>query len=270
VTKSAESERASRRRHERKERKLVNVHIHQFKAGGAVVDAAALEQFQKQWETYRKLVESDCLSQRAVGRLLHDSLNEKFREPFSFLDIACGDASMMKTALRGTKLRHYHGIDLSEPALELAAKNLADAPFKVDLDHRDFVEAMTRRPAHADAAWCSLSIHHLATEDKLKLMQAIRRATGSGGTFLLYEPTCRAGEDRAGFLERFQRINQRLWKVLTPAEWEQIWHHVTTCDFPETASKWCQLGRAAGFAQARQVFADPTDFFCLFRFDCTE
>ena len=247
---------------------MVNVHIHQFKAGGAVVDAAALEQFQQQWATYRKLVESDDLSHREVGRLLHDTLNARFTTPFSFLDIACGDASMMTRALAGTKVRHYHGIDLSQPALELAAKNLSDAPFAVDLDHRDFVEAMLRRRQHADAAWCSLSIHHLATDDKLELMQAIRRATGSRGMFLLYEPTRRDGEDRAAFLERFRRVNQPLWSVLTAPEWEQIWHHVTSADFPETASTWCELGRAAGFAQARQVFADPTDFFRLFRFDC--
>ena len=131
---------------------MVNVHIHQFKAGGTVVDAAALEQFQKQWATYRKLVESDLLSHRAVGRLLHDNLNQRFTAPFTFLDISCGDASMMKRALTGTKVRHYHGIDLSQPALELAAKNLAAVPFAVDLDHRDFVDAMPRRSEHADAA----------------------------------------------------------------------------------------------------------------------
>jgi len=31
--------------------KVVNVHIHQFKPGGAVVDAGALAQFQEQWAT---------------------------------------------------------------------------------------------------------------------------------------------------------------------------------------------------------------------------
>jgi 2-polyprenyl-3-methyl-5-hydroxy-6-metoxy-1,4-benzoquinol methylase len=93
----------------------------------------------------------------------------------SFLDIACGDASTMKSALHGTKVRHYHGIDLSQPALELAPANLAGSPFEVDLDHRDFVEAMMRRPEHADTAWCGLSIHHLSTADKLRLMKAIPR-----------------------------------------------------------------------------------------------
>ena len=115
---------------------MVNVHIHQFKPGGAVVDAGALAQFQQQWATYRKLITSNDLSHREVGAILNDTLNQAFASPFTFLDIACGDASMMKTALGGTKVRHYHGIDLSQPALELAAANLARSPFEVDLDHR--------------------------------------------------------------------------------------------------------------------------------------
>jgi hypothetical protein len=71
----------------------------------------------------------------------------------------------------------------------------------------------------------------------------------------------------AAFLDRFLRTNKPLWKALTPAEWDQIWQHVTTCDFPETAAVWCELGREAGFAQARQIFVDPTDFFRLFRLE---
>jgi len=38
---------------------MVNILIHQFEPGGAVVDAAALEQFQRQWATYQKLVDSE-------------------------------------------------------------------------------------------------------------------------------------------------------------------------------------------------------------------
>ena len=172
----------------------------------------------------------------------------------------------MKAVLRGTQVRHYHGIDLSQAALDLAAGNLGELPFEVELDHRDFVEAMMRRPEHADATWCSLSIHHLSIDDKLHLMKAIRGATGARGIFLLYEPTRRVDEDRAAYLDRFMRTNKPLWRVLTPAEWDQVWQHVT-CDFPETAAVWCELEREAGFGEARQVFVDPTDFFRLFRFE---
>jgi hypothetical protein len=97
---------------------LVNVHIRECQSGGAVVDAAALSQFQKQWATYRKLVENDCLAHREVGGILRKTLDDVFTFPFHFLDIACGDASMMKTALCGTQVRHYHGIDLSHAALD--------------------------------------------------------------------------------------------------------------------------------------------------------
>ena len=141
----------------------MKVHIHHFHAEGAVADAGALEQFQKQWATYQKLVDSDACSHREVGAILHRALAALPRA-FAFLDIACGDAGQMRRSLAGTKVRHYHGIDLAEPALALAAKNLTGVPFEVELDHRDFVTALTRRPEPADAGWCGLSIHHLSPE----------------------------------------------------------------------------------------------------------
>jgi hypothetical protein len=244
---------------------VVNVHIHQFQGGSAVVDASALEQFQTQWTTYQKLVDNNLLSHTTVGNLLGSALVEEFRRPFSILDIACGDASLMKRVLPATNVDHYHGIDLAEPALDLAAKNLSGMPFAVELDHRDFVEAMNDRPEPAEVSWCSLSIHHLPTEDKLRLLKAVRGATNS--FLMVYEPTRLDGEDRGAYLDRFARINRPLWTMLTPGEWDQIQHHVRTADLPETSAVWLDLGRQAGFSRARQLFVDPTDFYRLYRYD---
>jgi SAM-dependent methyltransferase len=244
-----------------------HVHIHQFRPDGAVVDASALGQFQQQWATYGKLVSENSLSHREVTSMLHDTLTEEFSSPFNFLDIACGDASIMPEALRGVPVRHYHGIDLSQPALELAADNLDELTCEVDLDHRDFFEALTSRSEHADAAWCSLSVHHLETDNKRDVLRAIRDALGFGGIFLLYEPTCADGEDRAAYLERFRQMNHQLWGYLSDPEWEQIWDHVSTCDFPESATDWLDIGRTAGFSSGRQLFMDQTGLYRLFRFD---
>jgi hypothetical protein len=94
-------------------------------------------------------------------------------------------------------------------ALETAAKNLAGVPFEVQLDCRDFVTALTRRPEPADAAWCGLSIHHLSTAGKLDLLKAIH---GSTAAFLMiYEPTLADGETRDGYLARFARVNRPTW-----------------------------------------------------------
>ena len=243
---------------------MVNVHIHQFALGGAVIDANAMEQFQKQWGAYQKLVDSDVLSHKAAGAILHEAL-VRLQKPFTFMDIACGDASLTKRALKGTKASAYHGIDLSEPAIELAAKMLDGVPYTVDLDHEDFVTALEGRPEPADISWCGLSIHHLVTADKLKLMKAIRAATGIA--FILYEPSRRDGEDRDSWLRRFLAAQVPLWTTLSAEEKGQIVHHIETSDLPETASGWLDLGREAGFKKATQLFVDPTDGLRIFRYD---
>jgi len=48
---------------------------------------------------------------------------------------------------------------------------------------------------------------------------------------------------------------------------ESAYHHVATCDLPETATAWQTLGREAGFAETRQIYLDPTGFYGLYRYD---
>jgi hypothetical protein len=244
---------------------MVNILIHQGMPGGAIVDADALEQFQKQWATYQKLVDTDSLSHGEVGKILRAALTCGFTGPFSLLDIACGDASLMRDVLPGTTIAQYHGVDLSEPALELAANNLATMPFEVALDHGDFIEEVEKRPLPADVSWCSLSVHHLLTDGKLELLKALHGSTRS--VLMLYEPTRLDGETRDEYLQRFERINRPLWSMLDDEEWGQVWRHVSTCDFPETACEWLSLGREAGFGKATELFVDPTDFYRLYRYD---
>jgi hypothetical protein len=242
----------------------MNIHIHHFHSKGAVADQVALEQFQAQWATYQKLVDTDALAHKEVGAILHGAL-AAIPDPFAFIDIACGDAGQMKAALAGTRVKHYHGIDLSEPALGLAAKNLEGVGFSIELDHRDFVAALTKRPEPADAAWCGLSIHHLSTDGKRDLLRAIRGATSN--FLMIYEPTLREGETRDQYLERFRRVNRPAWTFLSDDEWNQIDHHVTSSDYPEMSATWCALGREAGFAGAREIFCDPTGFYRIYRYD---
>jgi hypothetical protein len=78
--------------------RMINILIREFAPKQTVADQNALEQFQKQWSTYQKLVDADALSHRAAGKLLHDALYAIPR-PFAFVDIACGDASQMREVL---------------------------------------------------------------------------------------------------------------------------------------------------------------------------
>src|SRR5262249_46267857 len=76
--------------------------------------------FEREWLTYRKIIDNNYSFHREVYGELHRILVDEAVQPFRFLDLACGDASVTVTALRGTRAAHYHGIDLSQAALDLA------------------------------------------------------------------------------------------------------------------------------------------------------
>lgn len=241
----------------------MNMIVRELVPGAAVVDAPALETFQKQWAIYQRLVDLDILSHKAVAALLHGLLAEGFKAPFTFLDIACGDAHNMADILAGTAIAHYRGIDLSEPALALAAANLKRAPFDVELEHGDFVAAMAAGEP-TDVAWCGLSVHHLKSDEKQAFLAAVAASTKQ--CCMIYEPTRLDDEDRDGYMRRFLAVYEAMG-LLTRAELDEIEHHVTTCDFPETSAAWRGMALKAGFAKAAELYCDPTGFFRVYRFD---
>ena len=225
--------------------------------------AAAL--FQREWLTYRKMVDNNYTFHREVYGELHRVLVDDAVQPFRFLDIACGDASMAVTALRGAGIARYHGIDLSQAALDLAKSALAELACPVILERRDYVEALRDRPEPVDVVWIGYSLHHLRAPAKLALMRAIRAALGDRGLFLMCEPASPDGEDRAAWLRRYELLNQPLWSALTSQEWDAVMTHVRSADFPETNSGWHALGREAGFSEVREVFVAPDDLHRMYR-----
>lgn len=242
----------------------MSIHLHHIDHSGTVDDEAALEQFQKGWSTYQKVIDYNVLAHREVGEILHGTLSA-ITDPIDFLDIACGDAGQMQQALANTRVRHYRGIDLSQLALELAAKNLDGVSFDVDLDHSDFVTELTGRHHTSDVSWCGLSIHHLTIDGKRALLQALCDTTSR--FLMVYEPIMREGESLESYLDRYARLNKPAWTFLALEEWDQLFHHISTCDLPETPKAWMELGREAGFMEAREIYVDPSGLYGLYRYD---
>jgi hypothetical protein len=152
---------------------MVNVERQATAAG--VRDEAALDIFRHQWELYRKFLRHDYLENAGAYAELHRFLTENVTRAFAFVDLACGDAIGIVTALEGTVIAHYRGIDLAPPALELARHNLEALQCVVELDEADFVQAMRSGSEPADVVWISLSLHHLTTPDKRALMREVPR-----------------------------------------------------------------------------------------------
>jgi hypothetical protein len=240
--------------------------VHHAESVEAVRDAQALDIFRHQWALYRKFLDHDYLSNAGAYVELHRFLLTDIARPFAFLDLACGDASGIVTALAGTQIVHYRGIDLAPPALALARDNLAALPCQVTLEEADFVAAVRERTRLADIVWISLSLHHLPTPDKRTLMRDVRGGLGAGGALLIYEPTRRDGEDRAAYLDRFEAIGRRDWTGLSADEFKEAMKHVRSCDLPETRHDWTALGREAGFSGVAELYRSPDDLFRMFSY----
>jgi SAM-dependent methyltransferase len=228
-------------------------------------DATTVELFQQDWKLYRKMVDNNFLFHREAYAALHEVLVNDAVQPFRFLDIACGDASASVGALRGTDIAHYHGIDFSGAALELAGKALTELNCTVKFEQRDFLEALAGVVEQVDVAWIGLSLHHLQGIEKLAFMRTIRNVLAPGGLFLIYENTSPDGEGRENWLRRWD-LQKPFWTAYSEDEWNAMAAHVHAADFPETDATWHMLGREAGFASAREVFAAPTDLFRLYGF----
>src|SRR3954463_3052244 len=100
----------------------------------------------------------------------------------------------------------YYGIDLSEPALNLAREAVATLDCPAVLEHRDFVEALCDWTTPVDVAWIGQSLHHLHTPAKLALMRQVRDIVGPRGLFLIWEALSFEGESREAWFHRFEQI----------------------------------------------------------------
>jgi hypothetical protein len=227
------------------------------------------EIFRRNWDIYRKVVEHDYMSHKAAYGLLHEILNAEIDWPFSFADLACGDAYWTSRSLRGTNISEYTGIDLSEWALEIAGKELERLPAERRLITGDFEEFDTLMDIPPDVVWVGLSVHHLETGEKENFMRKVSAALPEDGVYMIYEPTLTEGEDRTTYIDRFRKVVKRTWTSLTPEELDIVFDHVKKSDIPELSSAWIRLGAEAGFRTAEEVYSDPTGLYSVFKYKHT-
>ena len=216
------------------------------------------EIFLQQWQTYRKITGANYMFHVEVYDHLQRLLMREAVQPFRLMDIACGDASWTRLALKGTNIAHYYGVDISESALDLAAEELKALNCPVVLQRSDFVDAVRAWSEPVDVVWIGQSLHHLRSGEKLPFMRRLRAALGKGGLLVIWEPTTNEGEDRAGWLKRFEKLRPQ-WSGLTLDEWSAMVEHIRSADFPETAATWHALGRDAGFAGCRDILTVPNE-----------
>jgi 16S rRNA G966 N2-methylase RsmD len=220
--------------------------------------------FAQQQAIYRRVVEADYMSHRALFGILHDLLQTR-QQPFSFLDLACGDAACSVGALVGTRVSDYIAVDLSEPALQLAATNARRLTCGAQLVLADFQDYLNPSSRRWDVIFIGFSYHHLVGGAKLAFARRLHRALNAGGEWIFFEPILNEDQTRAGYLERWKKSLDEDWKEFNAEEKSTIWEHVAKFDFPESREKFKEIASKAGFRGFEHLYTDPSRFYGAFR-----
>jgi SAM-dependent methyltransferase len=217
------------------------------------------------WQIYRKVLDLDYMGHSEVYGALREGLSSA-APGFAFLDIACGDAAVSARALAGSGVGSYAGIDISRPALDIAARELAGLDCPVRLIEQDLRGALAEWQDPVDVAWLGQSLHHFQPAEKRAVLRSLRQVLAPGGVFMLWEPTLLPGESRHGWLARLADRRGH-WPEITDAEWKVMYDHCSASDFPEADADWLAMAHEAGFHGGRAVFTAPAFINRVYRFD---
>jgi len=228
---------------------------------GECIDA--VRAFFDQWTLYQKIMHNDYLYHNETYEILHELLSGSFHEPFSVLDLGCGDAFFMAKALFGTLVDRYSGVDISRSALDLARNNMSEIPCSKSFVNGDFYSVTDEDLGKFDLIWIGLSMHHLSLLQKDHFIARCCQVLKPDGRLMAFEPTMRDGEDRDEFNKRWQNVCMSRWNALSDDEKESISNHVFTSDFPESLTTLKQIGTSHGFSDVKSLFCDPDEIYHL-------
>lgn len=97
------------------------------------------EFFNHNWQIYQKVLQNNYMKHREFYSVLHQFLVDRHQKPFHLLDLRCGDAYNTTSALIGTSIQAYYGIDIAQVAIALAGNNLAAIPCPKTLIEGNFI-----------------------------------------------------------------------------------------------------------------------------------
>ena len=220
----------------------------------AISDDPAIAEFFNGWEVYRAVIDHDCMEHREVYALVAQILAER-TQPFTVLDLGCGDSAGIAPVLRGLPLAQYVGVDVAEQALGFAADMLAG--LDTDLRCRDLGEQLRDDSQQFDVILLSFALHHFDSTAKREVLAQARERLTPGGQVILIDVVRADGETRDEYLARFEPY-VATWPIGRDMQ-GRVLEHVRRNDWPEEVTRMAALARSAGFGDVTQFYAGGQD-----------
>jgi ubiquinone/menaquinone biosynthesis C-methylase UbiE len=210
--------------------------------------------FFEMWRIYDFLLERNYMFHREIYADVAVWLRERFgSQPFSMVDLGCGNARYIAQALESTGVARFVGLDLSDAPLAEAGRQLSKLGCEVELRQGNFMEAMERSSERFDLIFSSYSLHHFQTAEKRRFFELARRNLNPNGAILLIDTAREDSESREESLNNYCEWIGNAWTDVPAAAREPIFGHILSSDYPETNGTMHELAAGAGFSQRRDV-----------------
>ena len=218
-----------------------------------------MDLFERQWSSYRAVLEHDLMEHRAVAAAVAAELKGWLAQrppeapPPALLDLGCGDLALLAPLLRALPLRHYTGLDLTPQVLPLAQQALGAVAYGCHWREGDLLrwsEGLDGAdPAldQPDILHSAFAIHHLSNPQKQAFLEGARQRIRPGGVFLWVDVFRESGESREAYIARYVRRIRSGWPHLSPEQKEQVIDHLSQWDHPAERSSIEATAEAAGW-----------------------
>ena len=212
--------------------------------------------FQRQWSSYRAIVEHDLMEHRSVAdataRAIEGWLAARAPEAPApvMVDLGCGDLALLGPLLRSLPLASYTGLDLAGVVLPLAQQALGPVAYPthwVEGDLLAWAAGADGNEAPVDILHSAFAIHHLDHAQKAAFLAAARQRISPNGIFVWTDVFREPGESRDAYIERYMRRIRTGWQVLTAEQQEHVINHLSSFDIPADRAEIQATAEAAGW-----------------------
>jgi trans-aconitate methyltransferase len=227
------------------------------------IDAGLMDLFDRQWSSYRAIVEHDLMEHQAVARATAAAIEswmaarpQSAAKPH-MVDLGCGDLALLAPLLQRLPLASYTGLDLSAAVLPLAQHALGDVAYpsrwlEGDLlawgtGEQDPAGDAAQASTSADILHSAFAIHHLTDPQKITFLEAVRRRIAPGGLFIWVDVFREPGESRDRYIARYQQRIATGWHQLTAEQQEHVSSHLAAYDRPADRAAIAEAAAAAGW-----------------------
>jgi len=196
--------------------------------------------FDRQWSTYRRVVDHDLMEHRALTAATAGAINDWLAArpagapTAHMVDLGCGDLGLLAPVLRHLPLGSYLGLDLSDPVLPRAAAALGPVSYPCQWRQQDLLAwaEAEPEPEPVDLLHSAFALHHLSDDDKARFLELCRRHLSPDGLLLWADVFREPGEAREAYVARYVERIRSGWTPLEPEQRQQVIDHLSQFDNP--------------------------------------